>query len=557
MKTLLITAIAAVFALQGNCNSQSFATENKAIKRYIKNPVSLAIRIESGVEEFLRSPGYTFEELNNLPMIDSISPLGSSGYPPFIFDYNEDKRIEDFSIRDRSNEPIHEYTSTTKYNGTYYYKNNLLSSIEIAGYYDKYGDSIPSTDRTEAIIHKENFSYEYDSLNRLISKIWNEIDVEIPGYIYVKKLKSTKHFFEYDNNGNLMKETLTAFEDKDTASSTVVNYEYDEQNRLTNEVFVNRREVTDLAHVTIQYSYKDLENDQIQIVSSRITKLTGSLVLNFEEVDTMMATSQGDILSRNRKFNTNFEDVNAKIIESSNKFEYQYESSNLVAIKHIDNYVSIGKAEGILATFVYDENDNLISKSNGIYFRTNPHSVGISLSNNKTITISFNYALDATADVQSMLAIREAELKSDLPALSIKRAYVNPSNSKELVIELNRPLEVREGFELYSTQDLPLKDGRFVPVSLVAEGSAATGVEQNVAGEILVNAENGSVVVSAPQGIVSAAIYSVAGTQVAVAYGGLSTQLNISAESLSSGLYYVTATDGNGNTSTQSVTINK
>ncbi len=377
------------------------------------------------------------------------------------------------------------------------------------------------------------------------------------------------------NKDKTVKSVYNTVKFSESYSRTITGeYKYDDKGRIiyysSNEYFGRGNAGSGGYEATrkiYKREYKYIEATETQPLLTQIIQITNidSVIVKATSTvaDSAIVTSNIFSLSYKDGILVSYPQANPidKTVIGLYNIGYVYSGGNMTSRTiTLDNSTGVNEAPKHVNFTYEDGNIKQIKagdRTTRLIYQQTPKSTALKLNNNKTITISFNYPLDATADVKSMLAIREPALKADLPALSIQRAYVNPTNAKELVIELNRPLEVREGFELYSTQDLPLKDGRFVPVSLVAQGSAATGAEQNVVGEITVLNDNGTVTVSAPQGIASAAMYSVAGMLVAAADAGNGSEATISVGALSAGVYYVHVTDAYGNTSVQPVAIGK
>lgn len=193
---------------------------------------------------------------------------------------------------------------------------------------------------------------------------------------------------------------------------------------------------------------------------------------------------------------------------------------------------------------------NLLRFEQNNYYRTEPTAQRIYFSGGHQMNIEFNYPLDTLQNITSVI-----QLALNSYDLEISDIYISEDNNEILVVEFNRSLEIGEVFELFATQELLLRDGRTVPLNVVAQGIETTAIAEPQNSETVFTQNGNMFTVENISGMRSAHVFNVLGSKVKELplYNGTNCIIDLS--NLSSSTYFLTIYSNDGNTINKKIII--
>ncbi len=537
MKTLLITALASVFALQ--VQGQYVEQNVRVLNKVNDFPWETSDQPQSINSGYGAADLFLVNRLNSMPVIDSMSfPDESYPYQSYClyFEYNSNGRITKINIganRSRLNENI-----------VFVYEGGSVISI-IHYLFD---------------VPRETAVFEYDDAGILISQKSSDVysntdlilfnpDGTIKQVTYYKGMltaaaRTSTAYLSYDIQGRIKsfvheeQKGMNYFGDSESLgefnvlySNTIITYEYTEPTEsypfLVQEVNIFSKD-----------SIRFIRNNN----SIDSCGLTSIVVKN---------TFNGSKLIESNPISISYYN---HVFLKQGTMTYKADSVDGLVTKRytVDQET---KEEQLIASYVY-ENRNLIQVKSyywlmNIFYAPEPKAESVQIKDNQVVTLEFNTVLDPEIDYATLLTLNSTQLKTE--TLSISKAYISAGNAKQLVIELNRPIATGENFEIVAIAELPLQDGRTVSLSGLKVDTATSDTEAAVSPLEITQTANG-ISISSGSEIVNVRIFTAIGVLVFSAYPQ-SLDFSISPQDLPSGIYQISAVDAAGCTVSETVSF--
>ena len=285
---------------------------------------------------------YTYDSNGNL--ISKTLPGGQSN----TYHYNIYNKL-DYAIDYNGNKTTYTYlangklkkieSQTGEYKEYEYYDNGTVKSVTTENGIESYSwNNGKLTSKTD--VNNESLVYTYDVCDN-VKSITSSEGTLIYSYDQLERLKSVTDYngrvtcYEYDNNGNLIKEILS--------NGVVTEYEYNNLSELTKVLTTNeadevissytyelgasgeRNKVTDNNGNVIEYSY----DDSYQLTKEKITSAEGQVSITQYTYD---AVGNRTSMNKNGTITNYFYDVNNQLIREGNIL-YTYDANGNLKTK--------------------------------------------------------------------------------------------------------------------------------------------------------------------------------------------------------------------------------
>jgi len=379
--------------------------------------------------------------------------------------------------------------------------------------------------------------------------------------------KTDSLIYTYDADMLLLKKTSASFEyyagntDTIVYKDSVVNT-YDSQKRLTMNIVYNSAKNESRIDSTI-CKYSTDPNDPSLIVREQLNSLAPIDSTQYG-ISKYSINADGQIVAFLRSF---FRD-DLEVYKFTGTYEYD---KNGHLTRYIDstftqNYidVDVSFSHGFSYKYIFNDNEQIsqiISSSFDEYdsipresyanytYLQDAKAESVAIHTNQTISVNFNYELDAEADISGKVILRNND--SDL---SIKHVSVNPDNNKQLIIVLNKQIATDRSFEIATTENIPLKYGRTVAIDVKIDSQTPTSDTEAAVSPLEITQTANFISISSGSEIVNVRIFSAIGVQVFSA-NPQSLDFSISVQDLPSGIYQISAVDAAGRTVSETVSF--